>query len=76
MVSNIETETNWSQKLRPRLRLTLVSRIETDTETLNRRYQCCNSALDMTKIECSNWVKCMIFERNKEVMWLKIINKS
>ena len=62
--------------MRPRLRLTLVSRIETDTETLNRWYQCCKSALDMTQMEFSHWVKCMIFERNKEVMWLKIINKS
>ena len=25
---------------------------------------------------CSNLVKCMIFERNKELMWLKIINIS
>ena len=25
---------------------------------------------------CSNLVKCMIFERNKELMWLKINNKS
>ena len=30
----------------------------------------------MTKIECLNWVKYMIFERNKEVMLLKIINIS
>ena len=63
----------WSQKLRPRLRLTLVSRI--DTDTLNRWYQCCKSALDMTQMAFSHWVKCMIFERNKEVMWLKMINR-
>ena len=30
----------------------------------------------MAKIECSNWIKCIIFRINKEHMWLMIINKS